>query len=80
MKHSTHRRKTALAAVAIAVLAAIVGIVVGQGNAALAWGSDRLSLPPKAEKFKRPMLKHGELTVKGTNADEIGRASCRERV
>ena len=69
MKKSTRRKEAVLAAAAVAVVAAIVGIVAGQGTAAPAPGSEKPD-QFKVEKFKHPKLKHGVLTVTGTNADD----------
>jgi Ca2+-binding RTX toxin-like protein len=69
MKNSTRRREAVVAAVALAVVAAIVGIVAGQGSAAPAPGPEK-SHPSKVEKFKRPKVKHGVLTVTGTKLDD----------
>jgi Ca2+-binding RTX toxin-like protein len=69
MKNSTRRREAVFAAAAAAVVAAIVGIVAGQGLAAPPIGADKPH-PSKPEKFKHPKVKHGVLTVKGTNADD----------
>ena len=71
MRNSTRRREAAVVAVAVAVVAAIVGIVAGQGLAAPGPGH-RHSPPrsPEPEKFKHPKIKHGALTVTGTNASD----------
>ena len=65
MKNSTTRRRAVVAAVAVAVVAAIAG----QGSAAPAPGPDKPH-PTKVQKFKHPKVKHGVLTVKGTEADD----------
>jgi Ca2+-binding RTX toxin-like protein len=67
LQSSTRRRAAVLAAATVAVVAAIAGIVAGQGTAAPAPGPKPPPGPPKAEKFKHPKLKHGVLTVTGTN-------------
>jgi hypothetical protein len=59
-----------LAVSALAVAAAVAGaagIVAGQGNAAPA---NKASNPPGPAKFKHPKLKHGLLTVIGTEASD----------
>src|SRR4051794_3700831 len=69
MKSSTRRRKAVVAAVAVVVFAAIVGIQAGHGSAAPARGlekPDRL----KGEKFRHPKLEHGLLTVTGTQGGD----------
>src|SRR6266511_3471696 len=64
--------RLAVSAVAVAVALAVAGatgIAAGQGNAAPA---DKASNPPGQSKFKHPKLKHGVLTIKGSNqSDEI---------
>src|SRR6266498_1910093 len=62
--------RLAVSAVAVALaLAGATGIVTGQGNAAPA---NKASNPPGQSKFKHPKLKHGVLTIKGSNqSDEI---------
>ena len=62
-----------LAASAIAVAAVVAGaaaIATGQGHAAPAL--DAVKAPPahKADKFKHPKLRHGALTVEGTEASD----------
>jgi Ca2+-binding RTX toxin-like protein len=68
LQNHTRRREASLAAATVAVVAAIVGIAAGQGLAAPAPGPEKPH--PKVEKFKHPKIKHGVLTVKGTNADD----------
>jgi Ca2+-binding RTX toxin-like protein len=68
LQNHTRRREASLAAATVAVVAAIVGIAAGQGLAAPATGPEKPH--PKVEKFKHPKIKHGVLTVKGTNADD----------
>jgi hypothetical protein len=66
-------RAVRLAASAVAVAAAAAGatgIVAGQGNAAPAIKADKASHPSKESRFKHPKLKHGVLTVKGTEASD----------
>jgi Ca2+-binding RTX toxin-like protein len=69
-------RAVRLTASAVAVAAAVVGatgIVAGQGNAAPGTKADKAWYPSKKVSFKRPKLKHGVLTIKGTEAsDKIG--------
>src|SRR6266498_464317 len=62
--------RLAVSAVAVALaVAGATGIAAGQGNAAPA---DKASNPPGQSKFKHPKLKHGVLTIKGSNqSDEI---------
>ena len=66
-------RAVRLAASAVAVAAAVAGatgIAAGQGNAAPPTEADNASQLPNAAKFKHPKLKHGVLTVVGTDASE----------
>ena len=66
-------RAVRLAASAMAVAAAVAGatgIVAGQGNAAPATKAENASHLPNATKFKHPKLKHGVLTIQGTNAGD----------
>jgi Ca2+-binding RTX toxin-like protein len=62
--------RLAASAVAVAALAGATGIVASQGNAASAIKADKASHPPKKAKFKQPKLKHGVLTITGTNASD----------
>src|SRR5580765_8225522 len=55
------------AAVVLAALFGAAGIVAGQGNAAPAL---KTSAAHRMDKFKRPKLKHGELTIVGTEASD----------
>jgi Ca2+-binding RTX toxin-like protein len=55
------------AAVVLAALFGAAGIVAGQGNAAPAV---KTSAAHRMDKFKRPKLKHGELTIVGTEASD----------
>jgi hypothetical protein len=63
-----------LAASAIAMAAAVVAgaaaIATGQGHAAPPPDAVKASHADKAAKFKHPKLKHGVLTVKGTEASD----------
>jgi Ca2+-binding RTX toxin-like protein len=63
-------RAVRLAASAVAVAAAVAGatgIVAGQGNAAPA---AKTSADHRMDKFKHPKLKHGLLTIEGTDASD----------
>ncbi|MGZ4315140.1 MAG: calcium-binding protein [Gaiellaceae bacterium] len=56
---------------AVAVAAAgATGIVAERGNAAPSINAGKASYPPRAAKFKRPKLKQGVLTIKGTKASD----------
>jgi Ca2+-binding RTX toxin-like protein len=71
MRNSTRRRAAAVVAVAVAVVAAIVGIGAGQGLAASGPRHGHSPpRPPEPEQFKHPKIKHGALTVTGTNASD----------
>ena len=70
LKESRTARPVWLAAWAAVVLAALVGaagIVAGQGNAAPAV---KTSAAHRMDKFKHPKLKHGVLTIEGTEASD----------
>ncbi len=67
---TTRRLWLAASAVAVTAAAAGAGIVAGQGNAAPAIKAGNPSYPPRAAKFKRPKLKQGVLTIKGTKASD----------
>jgi hypothetical protein len=56
--------------VAVAVAGAAAAIVAGPGNAARVIKADKASHSPKQSGFKHPKLKHGVLTVKGTEASD----------
>jgi Ca2+-binding RTX toxin-like protein len=56
--------------VAVVVAGAVAAIVAGPGNAASASKAAKASHSPKQSGFKHPKLKHGLLTVKGTDASE----------
>jgi Ca2+-binding RTX toxin-like protein len=63
-------RPVRLAVSAVALAAAVAGaagIAAGQGNAAPA---NKASNPPGQAKFKHPKLKHGLLTITGTEASD----------
>ncbi len=71
MKNSTRRREAVFAAAVVAVVAAIVGIAAGQGLAAPPIGAKHgHGHTPKSERSKHPRVKHGVLTVKGTDASD----------
>ena len=53
--------------IAVGAAGAAASIAAGPGNAASAV---KAPYPPKAAKFKHPKLKHGVLTIKGTNASD----------
>jgi hypothetical protein len=55
---------------ALAVAGAAATVVVGPGKAAAAINADKASHSSKQSGFKRPKLKHGVLTVKGTEASD----------
>jgi Ca2+-binding RTX toxin-like protein len=62
-----------LSASAVAVAAAVAGvagIAAAPGNAAPARNATRASHAHKADKFKRPKLRHGVLTIAGTEASD----------
>ncbi len=66
-------RTVRLAAWALAVAAALVaaaGIVAGQGNAAPARKAHKSSHLHRAAEFVHPTLRHGLLTIEGTNASD----------
>jgi Ca2+-binding RTX toxin-like protein len=72
-KETRTRRPVRLTAWAVAVaaaLAAAAGIAAGQGNAEPAIKADNASYSPRQAEFKHPKLKHGVLTIKGTEASE----------
>ena len=48
----------------------MAGITAGQGNAAPAIEADKASHLHKKAEFKQPKLKHGVLTIKGTEASD----------
>jgi Ca2+-binding RTX toxin-like protein len=72
-KERSTMRPMRLAAWAVAVAAAVAGaagIVAGRGNAASANNAHEASYPPGQAKFKHPKLKHGLLTIEGTEASD----------
>src|SRR6266540_427123 len=73
LKESRAGRPVWLAASAAVVLAAVVGgagIAAGPGNASATVKGHKASHRLENPKFKHPKLKHGVLTIKGTNASE----------
>jgi Ca2+-binding RTX toxin-like protein len=73
LKESRIARPVRLSASAAAVLVAVAGaagIVAGQGNAAPAVKAHEASHRLANPKFKHPKLKHGELTIAGTEASD----------
>jgi Ca2+-binding RTX toxin-like protein len=61
---------SAWAAVVLATLFGVAGIVAGQGNASPAVKANKASHRLENPKFKHPKLKHGELTIVGTEASD----------
>jgi Ca2+-binding RTX toxin-like protein len=57
-------------AVAAAVAGAAAGIAAGPGNAAPVRNATKASHAHKADKFKHPKLRHGVLTIEGTEASD----------
>src|SRR5438552_6060068 len=53
-----------------AVVAGAAGIAAGPGNAAPVRHAAKASHAHKTDKFKRPKLKHGVLTIEGTDASD----------
>ena len=73
LKESRAGRPVWLAASAAVVLAAVVGgagLAVGPGNAAAAVKGHKASHRLENPKFKHPKLKHGELTIVGSEASD----------
>src|SRR6266498_1554667 len=73
LKESRAGRPERLAGLAAVVLAAVVGgagLAVGPGNAAAAVKGHKASHRLENPKFKHPKLKHGELTIVGTEASD----------
>jgi hypothetical protein len=73
INESRSRRPPWLSASAIAVAAAVAGvagIAAGPGNAAPARHATKASHAHKADKFKHPKLRHGVLTIAGTEASD----------
>src|SRR5438876_5711849 len=73
LKGSRSARPVWLSAWAAAVLVAVAGvagILAGQGNAAPAGKAHKASHRLENPKFKHPKLKHGELTIVGTEASD----------
>jgi Ca2+-binding RTX toxin-like protein len=63
-------RLAASAAAVAAVVAGAAGTAAGQNNAAHRVRAHAASYALKGDEVKRPKLQHGELRVKGTNADD----------
>src|SRR6266571_4118339 len=66
-------RPTWLSASAVAVAAAVAGaagIAAGPGSAAPARNATKASHAHKADRFKHPKLRHGALTIEGTEASD----------
>ncbi len=73
LKESRAGRPVWLAASAAVVLAAVVGgagVAAGPGNAAAAVKGHKASHRLENPKFKHPKLKHGELTIVGSEASD----------
>src|SRR5438067_7752970 len=74
LKEPRSGRPVWLSASAVALAAAVAGaagIAAGPGNAAPARHTGKAaSHAHKADKFKRPKLKHGVLTIEGTEASD----------
>jgi Ca2+-binding RTX toxin-like protein len=70
LKKSRAARLTASAVAVAAAVAGATGIAAGQGNAAPAIKAEKASLSSKKSGFKHPKLKHGVLTIKGTEASD----------
>src|SRR6266542_2471406 len=73
LKESRSVRPVWLSASAVALAAAVAGaagIAAGPGKAAPARHAAKASHAHKADKFKHPKLKHGVLTIEGTNAGD----------
>src|SRR5438876_5184679 len=73
LKGSRSARPVWLSAWAAAVLVAVAGvagILAGQGNAAPAGKAHKASHRLENPKFKHPKLKHGVLTIEGTDASD----------
>src|SRR6266511_2884140 len=80
LKESRAGRPVWLAASAAVVLAAVVGgagVAAGPGNAAAAVKGHKASHRLENPKFKHPKLKHGELTIVGSEASDRSRFACR---
>ncbi|HEX6660227.1 MAG TPA: hypothetical protein VF065_19195 [Ilumatobacter sp.] len=56
--------------VAVGVAGAVAAVVAAPGKAAPAITADKAPHPSEGSKFKHPKLKHGVLTVKGTEASD----------
>jgi Ca2+-binding RTX toxin-like protein len=67
LKESRAVRLAASAVAVAAAVASVAGIVAGQGNAAPV---AKASAAHRMDKFKHPKLKHGVLTIEGTEASD----------
>jgi Ca2+-binding RTX toxin-like protein len=67
LKESRAVRLAASAVAVAAAVASVTGIAARQGNAASA---AKTSAAHRMDKFKHPKLKHGELTIEGTEASD----------
>jgi hypothetical protein len=73
LKESRSVRPVWLSASAVtlaAVVAGAAGIAAGPGNAAPVRHAAKASHAHKTDKFKHPKLKHGVLTIEGTEASD----------
>src|SRR6266576_4966679 len=73
INESSSTRPVWLSASAIAVAAAVAGvagIAAGTGSAAPARNATKASHAHKADRFKHPKLRHGVLTIEGTEASD----------
>jgi Ca2+-binding RTX toxin-like protein len=62
--------RLAASTLAVAAVVAAAGILAAQGSAAPTGGAHKVSHLRTASDFKRPKLRHGELTVEGTEASD----------
>src|SRR5689334_3645066 len=73
INESRNMRPAWLSASAVAVVAAVAGvagIAAGPGNAAPVRHTTKASHAHKADRFKHPKLRHGVLTIEGTEASD----------
>jgi Ca2+-binding RTX toxin-like protein len=56
--------------IALGIVGAVAAVVAGPGNAAPVIKADKATPSPDKSGFKHPKLKHGVLTVKGTEASD----------
>ncbi len=70
LKAGRAARLAASAVVLATALAGATGIVAGQGDAAPAIKAETALHPSKKVRFKHPKLKHGVLTIKGTEVSD----------